>query len=135
MNTNTARKETLKDLAENVGIIVKSGSSTPYENMDDWQKNAHSYRITLIYQGRKHTLDYWQGIGCKDEPTAESVLYCLLSDASCLNESFEDFCSNCGYDNDSMNAKRIYNKVVKQTEKLKNLLGEDFDRFFLAEQD
>lgn len=131
----TARMDSLKALCGKVGIIVRGGSSTPYKKMDDWQKNSNSYRVTLIYQGRRFTLDYWQGIGIKDEPTAEGVMGCLLSDASCFQDSFEDFCCNCGYDQDSRKAERIYNKCVKQTEKLKKLLGSDYDRFFVAERD
>ena len=132
MKTTT---DSLKKLAQNVGIIVKSGSKTPYEKMDDWQKKAHSYKITLIYQGRKYSFDYWQGIGCKDEPTSESVLYCLLSDASCMEDTYEAFCLNCGYDADSMKANQVYKKVVKQTRHLKTLLGEDYDAFYLADKD
>ena len=55
--TNTANVDSLKVLSGKVGIIVKSGSSTPYEKMDDWQKKANSYRLTLIYQGRKYSFD------------------------------------------------------------------------------
>jgi hypothetical protein len=41
-------------------------------------------------------------------PTQASVLYCLLSDADCGNYTFDEFCDNLGYDNDSRKALETY---------------------------
>lgn len=42
-------------------------------------------------------------------PTQAGVLYSLLLDADCAaGISFNEFCDNLGYDNDSMKAHRIY---------------------------
>lgn len=41
-------------------------------------------------------------------PTQANVMYCLLSDAECGKDTFDDFCSNCGYDTDSRKALEIY---------------------------
>lgn len=41
-------------------------------------------------------------------PTQASVLYCLLSDANCGDDTFDDFCSNLGYDTDSRKALETY---------------------------
>lgn len=41
-------------------------------------------------------------------PTAASVLYSLLSDAQCGSDTFEDFCRNMGYDEDSRKAHETY---------------------------
>jgi hypothetical protein len=51
-------------------------------------------------------------------PTAASVLYCLLSDASASNESVKDWCDNYGYDSDSIKALNIYNQCIANAEKL-----------------
>lgn len=44
------------------------------------------------------------------EPIVTDVLYCLLSDAGCVmyGQSFEDFCSEIGYNPDSISHKKIY---------------------------
>jgi hypothetical protein len=54
-------------------------------------------------------------------PTAASVLYCLLSDASASNESVKDLCDNYGYDSDSIKALNIYNQCVTIAKKLSKI--------------
>lgn len=56
-------------------------------------------------------------------PTQASVLYCLLSDAMCADDSFEEFCDNCGYDHDSRKALTVYIECQTQATKLKACLG------------
>lgn len=41
-------------------------------------------------------------------PCAAGILYCYVSDMDLGSESFEEFCSNCGYDTDSRKALEIY---------------------------
>lgn len=41
-------------------------------------------------------------------PTSASVLYSLLLDANCVEETFPNFCANFGYDEDSRKALDIY---------------------------
>lgn len=103
--------------------------------MDTWQQQANSYRVTLKYQGRRYSLDYWQGTGIKTEPTAEGVMDCLLSDVSCSQDGFEDFCGNCGYDANSSKTERLYNACLRSADRLKKLLGDDFKTFLEAERD
>ena len=42
------------------------------------------------------------------KPTLADIMYSLQSDAACASESFDDFCSNCGYDTDSRKALETY---------------------------
>jgi hypothetical protein len=51
----------------------------------------------------------------KLRPDLADVLGCLLLDGECYRnaESFDEFCSNFGYDNDSRNAERIYNECME----------------------
>ena len=46
-----------------------------------------------------------------NEPILSDVLHSLLLDASCVmyGQTFEDFAAECGYDEDSREAERIYN--------------------------
>ena len=54
-------------------------------------------------------------------PTQASVLYCLLSDANCAEQNFNDFCSDLGYDNDSMKAFKIYQACCDTLEKMRKI--------------
>ena len=63
-----------------------------------------------------------------EPPEAEDVLNCLVSDAQGLENArtFEEWCSEYGYDPDSRTAERIYKAVEKQVPDLKAFLGSDF---------
>ena len=56
-------------------------------------------------------------------PTAASVLDCLLLDAQCGGETFNDFCADCGYDTDSRKALEIYLACQATNDKLRFLNG------------
>ena len=62
-------------------------------------------------------------------PEVADVLYCLLSDAFCGQDTFEVFCVNYGYDTDSRKALEIYLACQKTEQDLKKLLGNDFNYF------
>jgi hypothetical protein len=54
-------------------------------------------------------------------PTQASVLYCLLLDAESGSMSFDDFCDNFGYNNDSISDFKTYQAcmaITKQVQKL-----------------
>jgi hypothetical protein len=53
---------------------------------------------TLAHEG---ALDKWRP---KYRPGADDVLDSLVSDASALDSTFEDWCGDCGYDTDSRKA-------------------------------
>jgi hypothetical protein len=47
------------------------------------------------------------------EPKATDVLHCIVLDADCLTEPFEDWCANYGYGSDSRKAESLYLLCVK----------------------
>jgi hypothetical protein len=59
-------------------------------------------------------------------PTSASVLYSLLSDASCVEYGFLDFCDNLGYSNDSIKALDMF-KACEVT-------ARDLKKAFTSEQ-
>jgi hypothetical protein len=76
---------------------------------------------------RRMTVTFSKGPGHNGaEPTAEEVLDCLASDASGVQNarSFDDWCSEYGYDTDSRKAEKIYKACVRQSAELLNLLGQ-----------
>lgn len=95
--------------------------------LDDWQKSATPYTVTLIHDKKQMTVPFFMGMAHTSEPRKSDVIPCLLSDYSLIESSrnFEDFCSSLGYDSDSRKAEKIYNDTKKQSEKLENLFGKD----------
>ena len=93
-------------------------------NCPDWT-DAYHYKCILRCGNRQMTLYFSQGYAICKEPSAASVLECLQSDSHCDGQSFEEWCSDLGFDTYSREAVRAYNNCIKQTEKFKRLLGED----------
>lgn len=58
-------------------------------------------------------------------PKLADVLQCLASDAGALEETFEDWCSNYGYDSDSRKAEKTYRACVETAQQLVRLFGFD----------
>ena len=54
------------------------------------------------------------------KPTACDILACLTKYDP---ETFEDFCSNYGYDTDSRSAEKIYNAVKTEWQNVKNMFS------------
>ena len=52
----------------------------------------------------------------------DNVLYSLILDSQAGSESFDDFCDNFGYDNDSIKANEIYRACRKNTKKVRTFL-------------
>jgi hypothetical protein len=62
-------------------------------------------------------------------PTLVEVVHCLFLDASCVESAtFEDFCSDMGYDTDSRKAEGIYRACQNTRAALVRLFGETFYR-------
>ena len=59
-----------------------------------------------------------------EAPNVDEVLDCLASDAQGIDQEFEDWASDLGYDPDSRKAEKVYKNIQRESEKLKNLLGE-----------
>lgn len=58
------------------------------EVKESWNnQKVNSYKITI----GKFNYDFYQGLGCKDDPTPASVLYCLLSDIRLQGYSVQDY--------------------------------------------
>lgn len=57
------------------------------------------------------------------EPSTENVIHSLIMDI--VDEPFEDWAANLGYDPDSIKAKAIYDECVEHTMKLRQWLGND----------
>lgn len=88
-------------------------------------------RLTAQHlKGSHHNSLAWEAARkehCKPQaPHAADVLYSLILDSSAVGQSFNDWCSDFGYDTDSRKAERIYHACQEGADKL--------SRVFNAEQ-
>lgn len=102
----------------------------------DWHHYHYTYELQeKTTQGCGYSMDgeFNVGLGWSCEPSMRDILQCLASDASLGDtdycENFEEFCTNCGYDEDSRRAYSIYEQFVEQTDEFKTLLGDDYQVF------
>ncbi len=91
------------------------------------------YKVVLRFQHRQMTLFFSHGSAICADPTADSVLDCLISDLCGTDDEFEDWASNNGYDPDSRSAEKTYRTVKAQAAKTKRLLGDALDDYYNAE--
>jgi hypothetical protein len=122
---------TLKTLCSKVKIESRYGG---VEVPEGFAPGSHPYKVTLTYQRRRLTVPFFMGPALCEEPTAEGVLECLLSDASAGEMTFEEFCSDFGYDSDSRKAERTHRACVASRAGVLRLLGADFETFNRAER-
>ena len=81
---------------------------------------------TAYYTGTGHRAKRtrWDNAPRPVAPTAASVLYSLLLDASGADENFHDWCANYGYDTDSRKALATYEACC--------IIRADVNKFFTA---
>lgn len=63
------------------------------------------------WQHQARVLEDFKLLTEPEKPTLPEVLSCLVSDANCVRfgQSFDEFCSDLGYDNDSRKAESTFN--------------------------
>jgi hypothetical protein len=105
-------------------MTVKPIDSNP--NMPDADV-AMSHYACLIRVGKSRlTVPFSMGSGLSGEPQIGDVLDCMASDASTIENarSFEAWCAELGYDEDSRKAERTFKICQRQAVKLKRLLSQ-----------
>ena len=96
---------------------------------DHWRVTLHNPR-----NRRQMTTYFSKGYGHNgQEPTADEVLACLVSDASGIDQDFEGWADDLGYDPETREAEKIYKAVKRQTAKLERFIGSDDDMEALQE--
>ncbi len=86
-----------------------------------------AWDCTLNRNHHQIHMPFYQGTGHKKAPTVADVVACLLLDAGALVVSFEEWCSDMGYDSDSREAERTYHACITSGKQARALLGEHFD--------
>lgn len=141
----------LSELAKSVktDCLLRRGPNTT-DRKADWKESAYHWSVCLEYDGRTLTVDYWMGSAHAKKlktpsgmvykvipikPDAGSVLSSLLSGASACEQTFDDWCADYGYNNDSRKDLALYLECQESGKRLRKLLGDDYGNFASAEND
>ncbi len=85
-------------------------------------------RAVLPYSKRLTVNDFeWTNVLYVKNPKIEDLLDCLFLDAQSHESSFESWCDELGYDQDSIKAKKTYDLCIEGYFKLKKALGKDYE--------
>lgn len=110
------------------------GMSTADE-MDRPTFPMRHYRVTLTHNGKRRTFDFYMGTALLDGPDLVDVVSSLLSDMDAGSMSFEEFCSEFGYNSDSIKALKIHKACQRNAERVKVIFGDDIEAFREAVED
>ena len=114
-------------------VTIQSRMVDSNPHMADMLPGSAHYKVRLNYQRRQMTVFFSHGPAICSDPTAESVLECLLSDMSSVEcaRDFADWCRDMGYEVNRYedpeayeSARKTYQTIQRQTVKLRNLLGD-----------
>lgn len=106
-------------IADSMGLKMLIKGSDYRKHFPEDKQNRYVFKIQLKKDGKQYSFYFGQSIAeGSNEPTLYSVLACLQKyDVG----SFEDFCGEFGYDEDSRQAERIYKAVTKEFKNMQRL--------------
>ena len=112
-----------QDLAKKLGVTLTVKWHSYDYHFDGDKEKRHIFKCTLKKDGKSYTFKFGQSIvEDANEPTMYGVLTCLQKyDVG----TFEDFCGEFGYDEDSRSAEKIYKAVLKEWEAMERLFSSD----------
>jgi len=113
-------KTNFKDLT--ISSVFKGDKKVPWGTTDNW--NNHKITVKNNVTGKKVSFEFWASIAKPDineEDDLKSALSCFLNDGF-YADNFEDFCSNFGYDNDSIKALKLFKACQRQSAKAFKIL-------------
>lgn len=84
------------------------------EKSENWQDTSFQWLVTIAGQN----FDYYTGSAKLGAPSYDDVVHCLLIDSNALEQDFEEWASEYGYDADSRKAYKIWEECCKNTRKL-----------------
>jgi len=99
-----------------------------------WGGNYHNHKVKIKAHTMQFTFDMW---GSMVNPEIRSkgdlrfAAYCAVSDARSGSMKFEEFCSEFGYDADSMKAHKIWDACKKMKRKVDRVLTDDEQNMIL----
>ena len=93
---------------------------------ENW--NHHNVTVTNTETENEIEFDFWASIAKPELESEYDILnafYCFISDAISGTYTFEEFCSEFGYDEDSRRAEKIWKECKKSYGKLISIFDGD----------
>ena len=100
--------------------------------IENW--NHHTITVKNTETGKRTSFDFWGSLVNPEIETEKELLfafYCFVSDGLVGKESFDEFCSEMGYDEDSRRAEKIYKDCQKSYNKFARLFDGDIYDFII----
>jgi len=120
-------------LDNRISLTSEKAGHNPY--MDKEYVGDH-YKVILKRPGHRMTAYFSKGYGHNGEPpTVGEVLGCLHSDSLNLDNGFEAWAWDLGYDPDSRRAYTVYQNCKKLADKLEHFLGCNWQDFLDLDMD
>jgi hypothetical protein len=111
-----------QDFATKYGVKLFINNVNYGKHFQDDKERRYIFNCTIKRNGKQYTFNFGQSIAQGDEePTMYDILTCLEKYESV---DFEDFCSNYGYDNDSIKALNTYKAVSREYKAVHRLFGD-----------
>lgn len=115
---------TKKNILSNIKLETIKTWNNEQDKKDDWKRTATKYTCKLTFKNQSYTFSYWMGSAHTKAPTKKDVLYSMIMDDVSYMD-FNEFCSNFGYDNDSIRALNTFKACQTQTDNFYRLFNED----------
>lgn len=112
---------TKENLLLNIKLEVHPSFLTKEDLDDEWKKTSNKWQVKLSYFNKEYVTDFYMGSGLASKygvpkrPKKKDVLYSMIMD-DVSGLSFNDFCDEFGYDNDSIKALETYKVCEKETQ-------------------
>lgn len=99
-----------------------------WKNSNSRQENWNNHLVTVTHNKKRLSFDFWGSVMNPENKTEQEVVfafYCFLSDSCAGNGTFENFCSEFGYDQDSRTAERIHKQCISSNQKFNRVFDCD----------
>lgn len=123
-------------------LVLRSLEMSPVEECTPLMPKAFpaftswKWTVELHYEGRTFVTTFTQGVGHENPPTFNDLMYCLLSDARGIEAmTFEDWCSEFGWDADSRKVLKIFEACRGIGVSMRKLLGADYEKLAALDED
>ncbi len=116
---------TIKEFIENCIVKNKIKFKSVYTHYD-YETERNCFLVII----ENETFPFFKGLGLKNAPpTIIEFLPCASSDCQAGEMSFEEFCSEFGYNEDSRKAYVTWECCVEMTRKMKKVFGTHYSEF------
>lgn len=109
----------------------------PFDKKGSYSGYHNHFRITVSSIFGLEQFDFYgsssdceKGKKTLNDDDLKNALRCIVDDALYGNMSFEEFCDELGYDDDSCTAYRMYKACIKTSGKLQNVITNNSDEWY-----